>query len=114
MTVTRSPDTRVDVSTDEQLLQRIAECRNADALAELYLRHRTGLLAMARRLLGDWQAAEEVVQDALVTVWGQASRFEGRSTVRSWLYGVVRFHALNRRRQSRLPLVDDDALAGLA
>lgn len=115
MTITVSPRTQVNVPTDEQLLRRVAERRDADALGELYLRHRTGLLASSHRLVGDWQAAEEVVQDALLTVWGRAAQFEGRSTARTWLYGVVRHHALNRRRQqSRLPLADDTALAEVA
>ncbi len=94
--------------TDEELLRRVAGWQDPGALEQLYLRHRTGLLALSHRMVGDWQTAEEVVQDALVTVWGNASRFEGRSTARMWLYGVVRHHALNRRRQRRLPLTDDD------
>jgi RNA polymerase sigma factor (sigma-70 family) len=106
MNTTLSPSVRPDVLTDEQLLRRVAQRRDADALGQLYLRHRTGLLALAHRLIGDWHAAEDLVQDALVTVWGRAARFEGRSTVRSWLYGVVRYHALNRRRQRPLPLAD--------
>ncbi|GIJ58430.1 RNA polymerase sigma factor [Virgisporangium aurantiacum] len=102
------------VQTDEQLLWRVAQRRDADALGQLYLRHRTGLLALSHRLIGDWHAAEEVVLDALVTVWGRAARFEGRSTVRSWLYGVVRHHALNRRRRRPLPLADNTGLDEVA
>ena len=114
MTTAVSPSARVDVPTDEQLLWRVAQRRDADALGQLYLRHRRGLLALSHRLIGDWHAAEEVVQDALVTVWGRAARFEGRSTVRSWLYGVVRYHALNRRRRRPLPLADNAGLDEVA
>jgi RNA polymerase sigma factor (sigma-70 family) len=114
MTTTLSPSARLDVPTDEQLLRRVAQRRDADALGQLYLRHRTGLLALSYRLIGDRHTAEDVVQDALVTVWGRAARFEGRSTVRSWLYGVVRYHALNRRRQRPLPLADTTDLDEVA
>lgn len=97
---------------DDQLVRKVAE-RDQAALEELYRRHRPGMLALCFRVLGDWHAAEEALQDTMVTVWQRAAGFEGRSTGRAWLYAIARNHALNRRRQRRLPTSGTAELAAM-
>jgi RNA polymerase sigma-70 factor, ECF subfamily len=59
---------------------------------ELELRlegHRTELTAYAYRMLGSGFEAEDAVQEAFLRAWKSFDRFEGRSSVRSWLYSIV-------------------------
>jgi RNA polymerase sigma-70 factor, ECF subfamily len=53
------------------------------------------------RLLRDEMAAEDVIGDVFLDVWRQASRFEGRSAVSTWLIAIARFKALSLLRKRR-------------
>lgn len=69
------------------------------------------LLAYARRMVGDPHSAEEVVQDALVHIHAGLDRFEGRCSLKSWLYRAVHNRAideLRRRKRFVEPPRDDD------
>jgi len=54
--------------------------------------HRAELQAHCYRMLGSAQDAEDALQDALTSAWRALPRFEGRSSVRSWLYRSRRTH----------------------
>jgi RNA polymerase sigma factor (sigma-70 family) len=82
------------------LLRRVGR-GDSDALATLYRRHAEGLFRFLLRLAGDRGLAEEILQDTLLAVWRGAGGFEGRSQVRTWLYGIARRQAHNRLRASR-------------
>jgi len=81
------------------------------ALTELYDRHGGAALAYARRLLGDADDAEEVVQDAFVSLWRRAASFRpGAASPRTWLMTIVRNRCIDelRRRRAEMPLSIDD------
>lgn len=61
----------------------------------LHARYGRSLLTYATALVGDPGRAEEVVQDVLVAAWRGAARFEGRGTVRGWLFSVARRRAIS-------------------
>jgi RNA polymerase sigma-70 factor (ECF subfamily) len=57
------------------------------------------LLAVAQRIVGRRDLAEDVVQDAFLQIWEKARRFHpGLGSARGWIYCVVRNHARNLRR----------------
>lgn len=71
--------------SDAALIVAVGRWRQ-DALSEVYRRHAGAVLAVARRVLGDRQRAEEVVQEVFVRLWNQPERFDpDRGTLRAYL-----------------------------
>lgn len=93
LTVLGSPK----VSPDMALAARVAE-GDAAALGALYDAHHEHVRAFARRLLGNEAEAEDLVQDVFVSARDGLRRFEGRSTVRTFLVSIAVNHARHRRR----------------
>jgi len=70
-----------------------------DALAEAYRRHSGAVHALARRVLGDVGAAEDVVQDVFVQLWHHAEKFDPeRGSLRSFLLTQTHGRAVDRLR----------------
>jgi RNA polymerase sigma-70 factor (ECF subfamily) len=83
----------------EELLQRT----DFDTLADGY---RAELLVHCYRIVGSVQDAEDIVQETLVAAWRSSDRFEGRSSVRTWLYRIATNRCLNALRdRGRRPQV---------
>lgn len=94
--------------TDEELLRLITR-KDPTAFREWYDRHSRSLYAYALRLLGDPQAAEDVLSEAMFTVWIEAARFRGDCQPKTWLYRIARNKAIERLRRrppDELPLTD--------
>ncbi len=100
---------------DAALLAAMAQ-GDEQALTELHARHAKALFQFVYRLLGQDGDADEVVLDTLHEVWRQAGRFEARSSVRTWIFGIARHKALDRLRASgRIEWTsdEDEAVAAL-
>jgi RNA polymerase sigma-70 factor, ECF subfamily len=97
---------------DELLIQRMA-VRDETALTELHRRYVPYLTAVARRMLRDPDEVQQCVQDAFVSAWDYAVRFDGRkSSVKTWLVTICHRLAINRIRGTQLeilPLQEWDA-----
>lgn len=66
-----------------------ARAGDAKSFDTLVAPHRPALVAHCYRLLGSPADAEDVVQDALVRAWNGLSGFDGRASLRTWLYRVT-------------------------
>ncbi|HEY8472317.1 MAG TPA: RNA polymerase sigma factor [Natronosporangium sp.] len=88
---------RAEPGGDAALLRAVA-AGDSTALARLYQRHADALFGYLLRLAGDRMTAEEILQDTMLAVWRSADRFEGRSKVSTWLFGIARRQAHNRLR----------------
>lgn len=73
--------------------------------------HGPALLNYAIRMLGDRGAAEEILQDSLVNIYHTIDRFEGRCSIKSWLFRAVHNSAIDEiRRRKRYVNVSQEAL----
>jgi RNA polymerase sigma-70 factor (TIGR02960 family) len=87
----------------------IAQARAGDGEAFLQLTdpHRRELQVHCYRILGSLQDAEDALQDTLLAAWQGLGTFEGRASIRTWLYRVATSRCLNTLRSaSRRPAVD--------
>jgi RNA polymerase sigma factor (sigma-70 family) len=96
---------------DEVLIVRIAD-GDAGALAALYQRYGGKLFGFLRRYASDRMVAEEILQDTLLAVWRSVQLYAGRSSVRTWLFGVAWRQAHNRLRGRQPQEVPLDSLTG--
>jgi RNA polymerase sigma-70 factor (ECF subfamily) len=78
--------------------------RDPDALAEAVRDHARPLMRAARGLGLAEQDAEDLVQDVFKTFIERLDSFEGRSQLRTWLFGILHRKAMERRRAS---IMDD-------
>jgi RNA polymerase sigma-70 factor (ECF subfamily) len=85
-------------TADATLIAAIA-AGDRDAMRILYNRHHIRVFRFAARLVGDLSVAEDVVSEAFIEAWRQAGRFEGRSSVSTWIMSIARFKALSARRR---------------
>jgi RNA polymerase sigma-70 factor, ECF subfamily len=99
---------------DEELMPLVGR-KDPEAFEVLYDRHGGAAYSLAYRIVGDRAAAEEVTQEAFISVWRSGARFDAtRGSVRSWLLSVVRNRAIDflRSRAGKAPKLtfDDDAV----
>jgi RNA polymerase sigma-70 factor (TIGR02960 family) len=92
-----------DDAIDETTLAR-ARAGEEEAFRELTEPHRRELQLHCYRILGSVQDAEDMVQETLVAAWRGLETFEGRASVRAWLYRIATNRCLNALRdRSRRP-----------
>jgi len=79
-----------------------------DAFARLVEPHRRALRAHCYRMLGSLHDADDALQDALLGAWRGLHTFEGRSSLRSWLYRIATNASLrvSARRRPRVLAAD--------
>jgi RNA polymerase sigma-70 factor (TIGR02960 family) len=71
---------------------------DSEAFRELIEPHRRELQVHCYRMLGSFQDAEDALQDTLLAAWRGLSGFEGRASLRTWLYRIATNQCLNARR----------------
>jgi RNA polymerase sigma-70 factor (TIGR02960 family) len=82
---------------------------DGEAFRELTEPHRRELQVHCYRMLGSVQDAEDAVQDTLLAAWQGLGGFQGRASIRTWLYRIATNRCLNALRSaSRRPAKEWD------
>ena len=85
---------------DEDLMQYVRKADPA-AFEVLYDRHSGVAFSLAYRIVGTRAAAEDVVQEAFLSIWRSGARYDrGRGSVRTWVLGIVHNRAIDGLRRA--------------
>jgi RNA polymerase sigma-70 factor, ECF subfamily len=102
------------VLADEELMQ-LVYTGQAAAFEAIYDRHADAAFSLAYRMCGQRALAEDVVQEAFLSLWRSGARYDrGRGSVRTWVLGVVHnraIDALRRRTVHDRGRVNEDGIA---
>jgi RNA polymerase sigma-70 factor (ECF subfamily) len=94
------PDVDLRLLADEDLMQLV---RRADprAFELVYERHATAAFSLAYRMTGRRAAAEDVVQEAFLSIWRAGAHYDHtRGSVRTWVLGIVHNRAIDALRRN--------------
>jgi RNA polymerase sigma-70 factor (ECF subfamily) len=91
------PSSAPDPEPDDASLLRRHELPSFEVLVR---RHQSGLIRFLEGLLGNRADAEDVAQEALIAAFRESSAFEGRASVRSWLFAIAKNAALGFKRST--------------
>jgi RNA polymerase sigma-70 factor, ECF subfamily len=101
----------MQTTSDEVLIGRIADGDRL-AMKVLFARHHVRVYRFVLRMVRNEATAEDLISEVFLDVWRQAEKFEGRSTVSTWMLSIARFKALSAlRRRSEEELDDETATA---
>jgi RNA polymerase sigma-70 factor, ECF subfamily len=102
----------MQTTSDEVLIGRIA---NGDRLAMqvLFARHHIRVYRFMLRMVRNEATAEDLISEVFLDVWRQAEKFEGRSTVSTWMLGIARFKALSALRRRSDEQLDDETAGAI-
>jgi RNA polymerase sigma-70 factor, ECF subfamily len=98
---------RRETLSDETLIKQIAE-GNKLAMRALFARHQLRVYRFALRIVRDSALAEDVVSEVFIDAWQHAGRYEGRSTVSTWLLGITRHKALTAANRRPTESIDSE------
>ncbi len=97
----RNPNPFTDIATgerrDQELVQLVKEGSRV-ALEELVVRHQEWIYNLALRMVHRPEDAKDATQEVLIKLFTRISTFDGRSSLRTWLYRIVINHLLNMKR----------------
>jgi RNA polymerase sigma-70 factor, ECF subfamily len=95
---------------DEELMPLIGE-KDPGAFEVFYDRHGGVAYSLAYRIVGERGAAEDVTQEAFISIWRSGARYDAaRGSVRTWMLGIVRNRAIDalRSKTGKAPKLDFD------
>jgi RNA polymerase sigma-70 factor (ECF subfamily) len=85
---------------DEELMQLVRRS-DSSAFGVVYERHSSASFSLAYRMCGTRAAAEDVVQEAFLSLWRSGARYDRtRGSVRTWVLGIVHNRAIDSLRRS--------------
>lgn len=95
-------------NTDEKLLISRLLSGDEASFQQLLARYHSSLVRLARGIVGDSEA-EDVVQDAWISALKALNQFQGRSTLKTWLFRIVINTAISKQRSSQRDVINIEA-----
>jgi RNA polymerase sigma-70 factor, ECF subfamily len=102
----------MQTTSDEVLIGRIADGDRL-AMKVLFARHHVRVYRFVLRMVRNEATAEDLISEVFLDVWRQAGKFEGRSTVSTWMLSIARFKALSTLRRRNEEELDDETAAAI-
>ncbi len=85
---------------DEDVMQLVRR-GDASAFEVIYERHSPAAFSLAYRMMGTRSGAEDVTQDAFLSMWRSGARYDrARGSVRTWVLGIVHHRAIDALRRA--------------
>ena len=85
---------------DEEVMQHVRR-GDARAFEVVYERHSAAAFSLAYRMMGTRSGAEDVTQDAFLSLWRSGARYDrARGSVRTWVLGIVHHRAIDALRRA--------------
>src|ERR671914_505452 len=85
---------------DEDVMQLVRR-GDARAFELIYERHSAPAFSLAYRMMGTRAGAEDVTQDAFLSLWRSGARYDrARGSVRTWVLGIVHHRAIDALRRA--------------
>src|SRR3954468_15376367 len=85
---------------DEELMQLVQD-GDPRAFELLYDRHGDAAFSLAYRMVGDRVAAEDITQEAFLSIWRSRERYQrDRGSVRTWVLGIVHHRGIDALRRN--------------
>lgn len=96
----RNPSKQYETLADEDLMRRVA-AGDTSAFSVLYDRHSTVAYSLAYRIAGRQATADDIVQEAFLSLWRAAGRYdERRGSVRTFILGIVHNRSIDAIRRA--------------
>jgi len=94
-------------NTDLHLVRKISK-GDQSAMKQVYELHSGPLFHFVKGWLADPHEASDIVHETMLEVWRKANRFQGRSSLKSWIFSIARNKSIDRnRKSSRMSYTDD-------
>jgi RNA polymerase sigma-70 factor, ECF subfamily len=100
-------------NTEDAAVLAAARAGDEAAFSTLAEGYRRQLKVHAYRMLGSFDDAEDMVQETLLRAWRSRATFEGRSSLRAWLYGIATnacLDFLRKHQDDRKPTAEGEVL----
>ena len=99
--------------SDAELIVRVAG-QDQTAIEVLFGRYQVRMYRFILRKVRSEAVAEEITNEVFMEVWRNAARFEGRSSLSSWMFGIAHNRAVSSLRKRREAELDDDYASKIA
>lgn len=96
-----------DEGVDDRVLASAARAGDQQAFESLVRRHGAALYRYARRMTGDTEAVNDIVQETFVAAWRQIANFRAESSVRTWLFAICARKVADSHRVKKAIPIDD-------
>lgn len=95
-----STDRRAQAAAEQALVERCRR-RDVEAFGKIVDAYQNRVFGFVRRMVGDGEEASDIAQEVFIRAFQSIHRFDGRSSVRTWLFRIAHNLCVDRARRAR-------------